>query len=229
MILAGVLLKLGGYGVFRVFSLLDFFYVGFDLYVFFFILWGGVITRVVCLRQVDLKSLVAYSSIGHMAILFCGYYVGSTSGCSGRLIMMVGHGLCSSCLFVLSSMGYDLMGSRRVYLVKGMMTLFPSLAFWWFLFCSANIAAPTSLNLAAELLIFIGLLGKRFFSFFFLGLISFFVGAYSLYLFLSFNHGNLLEGGGYYFFGGVLRYFIFFLRFFFLFFSFLVLDLFLVF
>ena len=130
IILAGVLLKLGGYGVFRVFFLLDFFYSGFDVYLFFFILWGGVMTRVICLRQVDLKRLVAYSSIGHMAILFCGYYVGRGFGCAGRLIMMVGHGLCSSCLFVLARMGYDLIGSRSVYLVKGMITIFPSIAFW---------------------------------------------------------------------------------------------------
>merc|ERR1711860_413432 len=107
---------------------------------------------------------------------------------------MVGHGLCSSCLFILARIGYDLIGSRRVFLVKGIITVFPSLAFWWFLFCSANISAPTSLNLAAELLIFIGSLGKRFFCFLSLGLITFFVGAYSLYLFLSFNHGSLLEG-----------------------------------
>ena len=86
-------------------------------------------TRVVCLRQIDLKSLVAYSSIGHMAILFCGYYVGNVSGCSGGLMIMIGHGLCSSCLFVLARMGYDLMGSRSVFLVKGMMLMFPSLAF----------------------------------------------------------------------------------------------------
>ena len=90
-------------------------------------------------------------------------------------------------------------------------------------------AAPTSLNLAAELLIFMGVLRKSFFSFFSLGLISFFVGAYSLYLFLSFNHGNSLEGGGYFVFNGVLGYYVFFLHFFFLFFSFLLCELFIVF
>nr|YP_009024200.1 NADH dehydrogenase subunit 4 [Prosadenoporus spectaculum]AGL46778.1 NADH dehydrogenase subunit 4 [Prosadenoporus spectaculum] len=228
MILAGVLLKLGGYGLFRVFFFFQYLFPCFGDLVFSFVLWGGVVTSMVCLRQVDLKGLVAYSSVGHMAVLFAGYYVGSFVGISGALMMMVGHGLCSSCLFVLASLGYDLMGSRSIFFVKGMMTVYPSLVFWWFVFCSGNMAAPPSLNLCSELFIFMGVLGYGFYFFFFLGLMSFLVGAYSLYLFLSFSHGNLLEGSGYFGVLSVSSFLTYFLHFVPLFFSFLFCELFFV-
>jgi NADH:ubiquinone oxidoreductase subunit 4 (subunit M) len=170
--------------------------------------------------------LVAYSSIGHIAVLFSGYFVGSLVGVSGGLIIIVGHGLCSSCLFVLARIGYDLIGSRRVFLVKGILTIFPSLVLWWFIFCRGNIAAPSRLNLCSELFVFIGVLGKRIFYFFFLGVIRFIVGAYRLYLFLSFSHGNLLEGRGFFRVIRNLRYMICLIHFIPLFFSFLFLDLF---
>lgn len=74
IILAGVLLKLGGYGLFRVFCLFNFYGLFFFDFLIVFFLWGGVITRLICLRQVDLKRLVAYSSIGHMGIMVSGLF-----------------------------------------------------------------------------------------------------------------------------------------------------------
>nr|YP_005351132.1 NADH dehydrogenase subunit 4 [Emplectonema gracile]AEC12113.1 NADH dehydrogenase subunit 4 [Emplectonema gracile] len=228
MIPAGVLLKLGGYGLYRVFFIYGYLFPCLSYYIVSFVLWGGVVTSIVCLRQIDLKSLVAYSSVGHMAILFSGLFSGSSLGGTGALMMMIGHGLCSSCLFVLASLGYDLLGSRSIFVVKGMMTVYPSLAFWWFLFCSGNMAAPPSLNLASELLIFMSVMGSSFFFFLFLGMMSFFVGAYSLYLFLSFNHGSVMDGSGFFSFSGVWLFLICFPHSFPLFFSFFFLDLFFV-
>jgi len=72
MVLAGILLKLGGYGMFRI---IEFFLVSGGVIkdiILVFRLWGGVVTRVICLRQVDLKSLIAYSSIGHMSLMLAG-------------------------------------------------------------------------------------------------------------------------------------------------------------
>nr|YP_004123327.1 NADH dehydrogenase subunit 4 [Paranemertes cf. peregrina SCS-2010]ADD62160.1 NADH dehydrogenase subunit 4 [Paranemertes cf. peregrina SCS-2010] len=213
MILAGVLLKLGGYGLYRMFFFYGYVFPCLSMVMMVFIMWGGVLTSMVCLRQVDLKGLVAYSSVGHMAVLFSGYLSGFSVGVSGALMMMVGHGLCSSCLFVLVSLGYDLMGSRSIFLVKGMMTVYPSLVFWWFLFCSGNMAAPPSLNLCSELLVFMSVLGVSFYFFVFLSLMSFLVGAYSLYLFLSFNHGSVLEGSGFFSMSCVVYYLVYFLHF----------------
>ena len=228
IILAGVLLKLGGYGLFRLFYFYQYVFPWCADLIFSLFLWGGVLSSIVCLRQTDLKGLVAYSSIGHMAILLCGYMSGFLVGVSGALIIIIGHGLCSSCLFVLARLGYDIIGSRRVFLVKGMMTVFPWFVFWWFIFCSGNMAAPPRLNLCSELLIFMGVLGKNFAFFISLGLIRFLVGAYSLYLFLSFNHGFLLEGASFFSFYNFSAYFVFLCHFVFLFFSFLFCDLFFV-
>ncbi len=228
IILAGVLLKLGGYGLYRIFCVFQYVYPWFGGFLLSLVVWGGCLTRIVCLRQTDLKGLVAYSSVGHMAVLFAGYIVGSFVSVTGALIMMIGHGLCSSCLFVLASLGYDLIGSRRVFIVKGIITAYPSFVLWWFIFCSGNIAAPPRLNLCSELFIFIGVLGRRFFFFLFLGIISFIVGAYSLYLFLSFSHGRLFEGVGYYSAFVVRSFLIYFIHFVPLFFSFLFYDIFFV-
>nr|YP_009057605.1 NADH dehydrogenase subunit 4 [Nemertopsis tetraclitophila]AGZ63910.1 NADH dehydrogenase subunit 4 [Nemertopsis tetraclitophila] len=228
MILAGVLLKLGGYGLFRVFSMYEYCFPDFFFFFVFFFLWGGVLTSLVCLRQTDLKGLVAYSSVGHMAILFCGYFCGVFLGVSGSLMMMVGHGLCSSCLFVLASLGYDLLGTRSIFLVKGSLVFMPSFCLWWFLFCSGNMAAPSSLNLCSEIFLFMGLLGLSFYFFFFLGFLSFFVGAYSLYLFMSFNHGSLSEGSGYFYMNFVSFFLVCFMHLMPLYFCFLFCDIFIV-
>lgn len=77
-----------------------------------------------------MKGLVAYSSVGHIAFLILGYFTGSFLGGSGGLMIIVGHGLCSSCLFVLASSGYDFLGSRSLFFVKGMIVIFPSFSFW---------------------------------------------------------------------------------------------------
>nr|YP_009024187.1 NADH dehydrogenase subunit 4 [Nipponnemertes punctatula]AGL46765.1 NADH dehydrogenase subunit 4 [Nipponnemertes punctatula] len=224
MILAGVLLKLGGYGVVRFLKILGYYYFfGFDFLIVFF-LWGGVITGLICLRQVDLKGLVAYSSIGHMGMMVSGIFSGSSWGWVGGLMMMVGHGLCSSCLFVLASLGYDLYGTRSVYLVKGMLVFFPSLSLWWFLMVVGNMAAPPTLNLISELFLLMSLLTFSWFLFVLLGIMGVLVGAYSLYFFVASNHGEGLVGSGYFENLKVSSFFSFFLHFFPLYFLFLFLD-----
>ena len=189
IILAGGLLKLGGYGVYRIICLSSFVGGVYRLGFIVCIMWGGVITSFICLTQSDLKALVAYSSVGHMAVLTSGLLSGNIIGSSGGFALMVGHGVCSSFLFVLASLGYDFISSRRIVLVKGLMVFFPFLSVFWFVFCVANLAAPTSLNLASELLLFMSLLGVRGFLFLFLGLMRFLVGGYRLYLFVRRNHG----------------------------------------
>lgn len=80
IILAGVLLKLGGYGIMRVMSK---FFFSFSIFSEFFIslsIWGGVVTGFICLRQVDLKALIAYSSVGHIGLLVVGLFSGSILG-----------------------------------------------------------------------------------------------------------------------------------------------------
>jgi NADH-ubiquinone oxidoreductase chain 4 len=90
-------------------------------------LLGGFFTGLVCLRQYDIKSLVAYSSVGHMGIVLSGIFSYIVFGVSGAFIMLLGHGVCSSGLFCMVNMFYERCSSRRMIMVRGLLIFFPSL------------------------------------------------------------------------------------------------------
>jgi NADH:ubiquinone oxidoreductase subunit 4 (subunit M) len=89
---------------------------------------GGVIVRFVCSVQVDMKALVAYSSVVHIGILLRGIRRLFLFGYEGALCIILGHGLVSSGLFFLVGVIYDRIGRRRLLINKGIMVLFPSLS-----------------------------------------------------------------------------------------------------
>nr|UWT52303.1 NADH dehydrogenase subunit 4 [Neomphalidae sp. Hatoma] len=190
MILAGVLLKLGGYGMLRIIQI---FFLTSTLVkdmLLSFSLWGGVITSMICLRQVDLKSMIAYSSIGHMSLMLAGVLSLTSWGWKGALGMMLAHGLCSSAMFSLTNMTYEKSHTRSLILSKGFLLLVPSLALWWFLFCAANMAAPPSINLLSEILIIPSIMSSNFWLFFPFMLMSFLAAAYNLYIYTATQHGG---------------------------------------
>nr|QEO33538.1 NADH dehydrogenase subunit 4 [Conanalus pieli] len=194
MILAGVLLKMGGYGLLRVYSMLvmlglkyNFIWIGISLV-------GGVLISLVCLRQMDLKALIAYSSVVHMGVVLGGLMTLSTWGVSMTYTLMIAHGLCSSGLFVLANISYERLGSRSLFINKGLMNFMPSLAMWWFLLCSSNMAAPPSLNLMGEIGLLNSLVSWSSLSMVSLMLLSFLSAAYSLYLYSYSQHGSIYSG-----------------------------------
>nr|AEZ55654.1 NADH dehydrogenase subunit 4 [Byrrhus sp. MJTNT-2012] len=194
MILAGIMLKLGGYGLMRLMSI--FLTVGVKVNYFFILIsmMGGLIISLVCLRQSDIKLLIAYSSVAHMGLVLSGILTMNYWGFCGSFLMMIAHGLCSSGLFCLANISYERLMSRSIYLNKGLMNLMPSMSLWWFLFCSCNMAAPPSLNLMGEIMLFNSLIGWSFKLMFFLIFISFFSAAYSLYLYSFTQHGKIYSG-----------------------------------
>nr|ASL05727.1 NADH dehydrogenase subunit 4 [Agapanthia daurica]QVM79317.1 NADH dehydrogenase subunit 4 [Agapanthia daurica] len=194
MILAGIMLKLGGYGMMRVMNL--FLEIGMKLNLIFIVisLVGGFFVSLICLRQSDIKSLIAYSSVAHMGLVLSGIMTLNSWGFWGALVMMIAHGLCSSGLFCLANISYERTLSRSMYLNKGLMSICPSASLWWFLFCSSNMAAPPSLNLLGEILLINSLVSFHYLSMLFLGLISFFSAAYSLFLFSFTQHGKYYSG-----------------------------------
>nr|QNH68972.1 NADH dehydrogenase subunit 4 [Ergatettix serrifemora] len=194
MILAGILLKLGGYGLIRVFKCILFYSLSFNYYLVIFSLYGGVLISLVCLRQVDLKMLIAYSSVSHMSLVISGLFTMNIYSFYGSIFMMVGHGLCSSGLFCLSNISYDRLGSRLFFLNKGLLSYMPSMSMWWFLLTSSNMSAPPSLNLIGELSLFIGLVSYSYYLMIFLFFFSFFSCAYSLYLYSYTQHGYFYSG-----------------------------------
>lgn len=89
---------------------------------------GGLISAVICLGQVDIKLLVAYSSVGHIGIVIRGLIRLNYIGYFGGLIIMVSHGLCSSGLFCMVNILYEKVGSRRIIIRKGLLAVYPSLS-----------------------------------------------------------------------------------------------------
>nr|APX39922.1 NADH dehydrogenase subunit 4 [Hydrothassa fairmairei] len=203
MILAGIMLKLGGYGLLRLMKLFTMFNFT-NLMILNISLFGGFVISLVCMRQSDMKSLIAYSSVSHMGLVLAGIMTLNLWGFWGSLVMMVAHGLCSSGLFCLANISYERLGSRSLYLNKGLLNLMPSLSLWWFLLCSSNIAAPPSLNLMGEIMLINSLISFSMMNMIFLSLISFFSSVYTLFLYSYSQHGNYYSGN-YSFYQGVTR------------------------
>nr|YP_009261948.1 NADH dehydrogenase subunit 4 [Symplecta hybrida]AMN09063.1 NADH dehydrogenase subunit 4 [Symplecta hybrida] len=204
MILAGILLKLGGYGLLRVFSLIQKTGV-LNNYIWISIsLIGGVLVSFICLRQLDLKSLIAYSSVAHMGIVLSGLLTLTYWGVCGSYTLMIAHGLCSSGLFCLANISYERMGSRSMLINKGMLNFMPSMALWWFLLSSANMAAPPTLNLLGEISLLNSIVSWSWLTMLSLALLSFFSAAYTLYLYSYSQHGKIYSGS-FAFMGGTVR------------------------
>nr|YP_009327173.1 NADH dehydrogenase subunit 4 [Orthetrum sabina]ANX09997.1 NADH dehydrogenase subunit 4 [Orthetrum sabina] len=193
MILAGVLLKLGGYGLLRVFSFISLMGVKFNYIWIGISLLGGVIVSLICLCQVDLKSLIAYSSVAHMGIVLAGLMTLTYWGLSGSYMLMLAHGLCSSGLFCLANMTYERLSSRSFFVNKGLINLMPSLCLWWFLLSSCNMAAPPSMNLLGEISLLNSILSWSNITMISIIFLSFFSAAYTLYMYSYTQHGKMFS------------------------------------
>lgn len=193
IILAGVLLKLGGYGLLRVYILIQSLALKYNILFYIISLVGGSLISLVCLIQVDIKALIAYSSVAHMGIVIRGLITLSVWGFIGSYVLIIGHGLCSSGLFCLSNIVYERTGRRSLFINKGLINFMPRIALWWFLLASRNIAAPPSLNLVGEIFLLNSIISWSWLRIIVIALLSFFSAAYSLYLFAISQHGNLFS------------------------------------
>lgn len=155
---------------------------------------GGVLISLVCLRQTDLKSLIAYSSVAHIGIVLAGLITLNFWGICGSFSLIIAHGLCSSGLFCLANISYERMGRRSLFINKGILNFIPSITLWWFLLSSANIAAPPTLNLLGEISLLNRIIRWSWISMLVLSLLSFFRAAYRLYLYAYTQHGKIYSG-----------------------------------
>ena len=191
MILAGVLLKLGAYGIFRSIKFIHLDICSWGRTLFIWCMSGMVIIGLICFRQCDLKSLVAYSSVAHMSIILGACFRLHKLGFLGLVSMLVSHGLCSSGLFFGVQCLYNNRGSRRIFLNRRIINISPIFIMFWFLLCVGNASAPPSLNILREyLLIFelvnFGTIAGGLFS----GTGVFLGGLFSIYLYVLVSSGK---------------------------------------
>jgi len=123
IILAGVLLKLGGFGLYRVIALVPMALLKISSYIVGLCLVRIIYVGLMCCRLNDLKALVAYSSVAHMALVVCGLYTYYIWGFTGCLAIIVSHGISSSGLFCIVNIFYERSHSRRIYLNKGLILI----------------------------------------------------------------------------------------------------------
>jgi len=192
VILAGILLKLGCYGFIRIV------YPCFTEAVFFFYpfiytlsLLGILYPAFVAMRQIDLKRIVAYSSICHMNLIVLGLFLYSLEGLIGGCFLMLAHGIVSALFFFLVGFVYDRYGSRLLIYYGGLCKIMPFFSFCLFFASLCNIGLPGTCNFIGEFLIFIGLFLHNKVVFF-LSLISVILSPiYSFFFFNRMCFGNL--------------------------------------
>nr|WRY72391.1 NADH dehydrogenase subunit 4 [Agnesiella irma] len=189
MILAGLLLKIGGYGFIRFMTLYELPFIDYSYIWFSFSIVGCILVSIICLTQGDVKCLIAYSSVAHMGMCLIGFISMTKWGVLGSYLMMISHGFCSSGLFCLANFSYERYSSRSFFLNKGLINLMPSMAFMWFIFCCFNMSCPPSLNFFSEIFIINSMLmywGNSFIYFLF---ISFLSACFSYFLYSYIQHG----------------------------------------
>jgi NADH-quinone oxidoreductase subunit M len=157
VILAGVLLKMGGYGFIR-FSLPMFPEASADFVPFVFVLSGiaVVYTSLVALAQRDMKKLIAYSSVAHMAFVTFGLFAFNRQGIEGAMMVMLSHGLVSGALFLCVGVIYDRLHTREISRYGGLSDNMPGYALLFMLFTMASVGLPGTSGFVGEFLSLIG-------------------------------------------------------------------------
>nr|YP_009560921.1 NADH dehydrogenase subunit 4 [Trouessartia rubecula]QAB47273.1 NADH dehydrogenase subunit 4 [Trouessartia rubecula] len=191
MLLAGVLLKLGGYGIYRFFPVLISFSLK-DLFNFLFYvsLFGGAMMALICLRQSDLKVIIAYSSVVHMSFMVVGILSFTDSGKYGFLLMLVAHGFVSSFLFFGLNYIYEVFHSRSIFVLKGLIVLSSFFVFFWFLGVILNLGFPPFMSFFSEVFIVSGFSSYMGIDWLLVLLFFLFCGFYNIFLYVIPSHGE---------------------------------------
>jgi len=194
IILAGILLKLGTYAVFRL-LLGSLFYNIFDFIFIILViaLLGLTYSSLVAFSQIDIKKIIAYSSIAHMNFLLIGIFANSIVGLYGAFIMMIGHAFTSSALFLSIGILYDRYKTRILFYYGGLVYFMPIYSIFLFFFVLSNFSFPGTINFVGEFFILFSgfFLSSTFIFFSIFSIILTLI--YSLFFFNRIIFGNLFN------------------------------------
>jgi len=157
VILAGILLKLGGYGFLR-FSLPMFPLASdyFAPFVFTLSVVAIIYTSLVAMMQTDIKKLIAYSSVAHMGYVTMGIFAANVQGVQGAIFQMLSHGIVSGALFLCVGVVYDRLHTREIAAYGGLVNNMPKYAVAFMVFTMANVGLPGTSSFVGEVLTLVG-------------------------------------------------------------------------
>jgi proton-translocating NADH-quinone oxidoreductase chain M len=161
VILASLLLKLGGYGLIRFIPLVPYAYLYYNPIVYTLGIISIFYASLTTIRQIDLKKIIAYSSIAHMNLIVVGIFSLNFQSLQGSVFLMLSHGLVSSALFFLVGMLYDRYYTKFLKYYGGLVFKMPLFAISFFFFSISNLAFPGTSNFIGELIILIGIAEKN--------------------------------------------------------------------
>lgn len=168
VILAGILLKLGGFGFLRYsIGLFPDSSAFFTPFVFIICILGVVYSSFTTIQQVDLKKIIAYSSVGHMGIVTIGIFSSMSQSIAGSIFLMVSHGIVSGALFLCIGFLYERHGTRVIKYFSGLLTTMPLFSVFFIIFTMANIGLPGTSSFIGEFLILVGCLAVNTWAAFF--------------------------------------------------------------
>ena len=192
ILLAGVLLKLGIYGLFRYQCIL---FSGSVPYYRGFICLVGVVgvvySGLIAIRQIDLKRVVAYASVSHMSLVVLGLFSGFSEGYVGSFYQMLGHGLVSGGLFFGVGVLYSRFGSRLIWYYSGVIRIMPLFSFFFFILICGNMGIPLTTGFVGEFLLLLSVFQFNYFISFFCGWGMVLGCVYSLWLYNRVVYGNM--------------------------------------
>jgi len=192
IILAGVLLKLGLYGMLRV--LLVLFPIGNIYYtplVMTLSFISVIFISIIILQQIDLKKIIAYSSIAHMNFAVLGIFSNNIYGIEGSIFTMLSHGLISSMLFFCIGVLYDRYGERNLLYYSNIVQIMPLFSFFFFFSIIANLGMPGTSSFVGEFLLLLSLSFKSTFLLCIMSLSLFLTTIYCIWLFNRISFGYM--------------------------------------
>ena len=194
VILAGILLKMGGYGFLR-FSMPMFPLASQELAPFVFVLSVVAIiyTSLVALAQEDVKKLIAYSSVAHMGFVTMGIFTFNVQGIDGAIFQMLSHGIVSAALFLCVGIVYDRMHTREISAYGGLVNRMPIYAFTLMIFTMANVGLPGTSGFVGEFLTLLGAFQANTWVAFLATFGVILSAAYALYLYRRMIFGELVK------------------------------------